>query len=214
MLGAVYPWTPMLALLCRRGLYSDHRRRFLLAWILWGFLFFSLSANKLPGYLLPLVPPACALCGLALAETRWARTALASAAALVAFVPVIGVVLPEALAAGLSRARLESVPWVMMMPLACFAPVCWWLEASGRRAWAVGTVAVLATWGVLYLKFNTAAKIEASVSARPLWSAIRHDPDAYCAGDLHRALRYALNYYTVEPLPDCESAPGKKMVGR
>ncbi len=58
LLGAVFPWTPLVVLLRKpRG----HATRFLWAWLLFGFVFFSAAQNKLPGYLLPLLPSLAAL---------------------------------------------------------------------------------------------------------------------------------------------------------
>ena len=34
----------------------DPRKVFLLAWVVWGMVFFSMAANKLPAYILPLLP--------------------------------------------------------------------------------------------------------------------------------------------------------------
>ena len=49
LVAALFPWIPMLIPIARRSLYSDTRRRFLLAWVLFGLLFFSASRKKLPG---------------------------------------------------------------------------------------------------------------------------------------------------------------------
>ncbi|HJT90320.1 MAG TPA: glycosyltransferase family 39 protein, partial [Bryobacteraceae bacterium] len=74
LLGAMLPWTPLAALAGgRREAWRDPRRRFLLAWVLFGLLFFSASANKLPGYILPLLPAAAALAALGLSEAGNAR---------------------------------------------------------------------------------------------------------------------------------------------
>jgi hypothetical protein len=56
LLAGLLPWTPLLALLPRAGLWADRRTRLLAVWAGWGLVFFSLSTNKLPGYVLPLVP--------------------------------------------------------------------------------------------------------------------------------------------------------------
>src|ERR1039458_758085 len=58
--GALLPWTPLIFAAVRRSFYRDPRRLFLLLVVLWGLLLFSASVNKLPGYVLPLVP-ACAI---------------------------------------------------------------------------------------------------------------------------------------------------------
>jgi 4-amino-4-deoxy-L-arabinose transferase-like glycosyltransferase len=60
LLGAIFPWTPLIVLLFRRANWrtegNDPRRRLLVLWLAWGMLFFSVSTNKLLGYLLPLLP--------------------------------------------------------------------------------------------------------------------------------------------------------------
>ena len=68
LLAGLFPWTPLLALLFSARLFQDRRAQFLLAWFAWGFLFFSISRNKLPGYLLPLLPALAVLIGIACSE--------------------------------------------------------------------------------------------------------------------------------------------------
>ena len=68
--GLLLPWFPLLLLLGRRAAYRDPRRLFLLAWVVFGMVFFTAATNKLPGYLLPLLPAAAALMGLALDASR------------------------------------------------------------------------------------------------------------------------------------------------
>ncbi len=55
-----FPWTPIAALVFRKAWFADARMRFFGLWVLFGLMFFSAAANKLPGYLLPLVPAAWA----------------------------------------------------------------------------------------------------------------------------------------------------------
>src|SRR5437016_13020333 len=56
ILAGLFPWTPLAALLARPKTYDDVRVRFLVAWLIFGLLFFSVAQNKLPGYVLPLMP--------------------------------------------------------------------------------------------------------------------------------------------------------------
>ena len=63
LIGGLFPWSPLLLLPvgevvhAARGIFRDKQRAFLLWWVVLPFMFFSLSENKLPGYLLPILPP-------------------------------------------------------------------------------------------------------------------------------------------------------------
>src|SRR5439155_24742625 len=56
LLAGLFPWTPLAGLLFRPKLFADVRIRSLGAWLAFALLFFSLARNKLPGYVLPLMP--------------------------------------------------------------------------------------------------------------------------------------------------------------
>ena len=204
--AALMPWTPVLPLLARRALYCDRRRRFLLLWLLFVLVFFSFSKNKLPGYLLPLAPPAAALMGAAIAETKGARWALPAAALCLMAIPLALPLLPQALAAGLSRAPLPAFEWIWLPPIALALGI-YWLERQGRRATALAVMAIAATAAVTALKTIDLPAIDRAYSARPLWREIAARRDSVCVERLHRSWRYGLNYYSVTPLPDCSQSP-------
>ncbi|MGC9947197.1 MAG: glycosyltransferase family 39 protein [Bryobacteraceae bacterium] len=203
--AALMPWTPAFLLLARRALYRDARRQFLLLWMLFVLVFFSFSKNKLPGYLLPLAPPAAALMGIALAEAGRARWVLPAAAVCLTAIPVALPILPRALAAGLSRAPLPAVQWMWLLP-AALALGIYWLERRGRRAWALATMAVAIALGLGVLKSIDLPAIDRAYSARPLWREIAARRDGVCVESMHRSWRYGLNYYSEMPLPDCSQA--------
>jgi hypothetical protein len=85
IVAALFPWIPALALLFRRSLYSDSRRWFLLLWVVFGLVFFSASRNKLPSYILPLLPALAVLAGIAVAECKRPRWVFVAAAALLVY---------------------------------------------------------------------------------------------------------------------------------
>ena len=126
LVAGLLPWTPLLGLMARRTVYRDRQRVFLAVWVLVVLVLFSISVNKLPGYILPLLPAAAALMALALDEVADARVWLAACAALLVAFPITAQVLPAAVLNGLSRA-----------PRPVFQAV--WL-ARGRRG-AVGVAA-------------------------------------------------------------------------
>ena len=206
-IAGVFPWTPMLLLAGRRRLYDDVRLRLLLAWALFGLVLFSISTNKLPGYLLPLLPAAAALAGVSLAEIKQAKWWLGSVALLLLLVPPAAQVLPFALAAGLSRAPWPRIDWFWIPAALLVAGACWWLEARGRRRGAVLLLGGVMVAGVAALQWTTLAGIDRMVSARPLWRTIRDRSDQVCVDRMHRSWRYGLNYYSGVPLPECATAP-------
>ncbi len=207
LLAGLFPWTPLAAHLARRGVLKDWRTQLLGAWVVFGFVFFSASTNKLPGYLLPLVPAVCALMGIAVAEARGARWTLAVSALLLALAPAIAQILPEALQAGLRRASWTGAPLLWLVPAAGLALAVWRLAGGGRRIAAVLLLAMLTGAGMMAIKTTVAARVDDRATARPLWRAIAPRSQEVCVERMHRAWRYGLNYYSVTPLPDCESAP-------
>ena len=204
--GALVPWTPLAALLFRRGAAADPRRAFLLLWAAFGLIFLSASTNKLPGYVLPLMPALAALMGVALAERKRAPWLLAASAALLAAIPVAAVLLPRALAAGLSRAGAPAFHWTWLAPFAV-AAIVWVLERRGQRAAAFAALLAAVATGFVYLERTALPQIDLAVSARPVWREIAGRRDQVCVEDLHRSWRYGLNYYSGTPLAECATSP-------
>jgi len=202
LLAALLPWTPLLALLVRRKSYQDPRRRFLLAWFLFTLLFFSAMLNKLPGYILPALPAAAALAGIALDEIPRARTLLVLCALLLVFFPIAATMLPDAILNGLSHAPKPHFQPLWLAPIA-IAAVAWMLESRGRRLAATFVIAAAAAFGVALLKTAAAPDLDARVSARGLWRQVSSESESVCLGDLKRDWVYGLNYYAGRALPSC-----------
>jgi len=205
LLGLLAPWTPMLYLLLRRDGYRDPRRRFLLAIVLWGMLFFSVAPNKLPGYVLPLLPAIAALAGAAFADCTANRALLPACALLLVIFPVAVPLLPAAIASGLSHAPAAQFQALWLAPLAIAAAVA--LLQRRNAAAAVCVVSAGAAIGIFYLKLSAAPTIDAFATARPLWRQIAASRDQVCVHDavdaLDRGFRYGLNFYSGTPLPTC-----------
>ena len=136
LVAGLLPWTPLLGLMARRTVYRDGQRVFLAVWVLVVLVLFSISVNKLPGYILPLLPAAAALMALALDEVSDARVWLAACAALLVAFPITAQVLPAAVLNGLSRAPRPVFQAVWLAP-AGVALLAWMLEARGKRVAAV-----------------------------------------------------------------------------
>jgi 4-amino-4-deoxy-L-arabinose transferase-like glycosyltransferase len=205
------PWMPLLALAVGRGRESDPRRRFLGATVVFGVILFSASTNKLPGYVLPLLPALCALAALALDEIRDARWWLAACAALLAVFPIAAPVLPAAAANEWGAAPKLAFHWSWLAPALPLA-AAWWLEARGRRVAAVMAIATGATVGIVYLKERSGPELARLANARALAEEARRHPGDVCAGDLKRDWDYGLHYYLGSALPPCATNPKGFMV--
>jgi len=207
LIAGFFPWSPLLWLLFEKRTYKDERAVFLLAWLAWGFLFFSVSRNKLPGYLLPLFPAAATLIGIAIAEANARTVKLAclfgACAVLLAITPMVGQILPQALVSGLSRLGVfvVSVSSNWLIPVLLIVVVGGFLEWKGRREWAVAAIAVLTTIAVVRLVLETYPALDRDASARTKW---RSSADSItCVSNENRSLRYGLSYYAGRNLSDC-----------
>jgi 4-amino-4-deoxy-L-arabinose transferase-like glycosyltransferase len=203
VLGAgLLPWTPALVAIFRRTLYADARLRLLAAVCSFGFLFFSASTNKLPGYLLPLFPSIAVLLGAGLAAERRMAPVFGLCAAAISIFPAAADILPAAVARGLSRAAVPTFHWTWLLPLpAVVAAVM--LERAGKRHRAFGVVATATAAALVLLKVMAYPTLDEQVSARSLWRRIQPCQSSICLGDLHRSQRYGLNYYSQYSLPSC-----------
>jgi 4-amino-4-deoxy-L-arabinose transferase-like glycosyltransferase len=197
----LFPWTPAVALLFRRDAYSDERRILLLLWLMFGLVFFSVATNKLPGYVLPLLPPAAALIGIGLSEAN-ARWVVPASAAMLCLIGPVATILPQLLAGGLSRSHLPAWNFAWLLPLA-LVPVVWRMP----RSIAIFLTAIALTAGVIYIKLASFPAIDAAYSARPIWRQIAAAPDSVCVEEIPRNWRWGLNYYSVTPLPGCAQTP-------
>jgi 4-amino-4-deoxy-L-arabinose transferase-like glycosyltransferase len=210
LLGLLYPWTPLVTGLAPR-LWRGTPRRVWAATLLFGFVFFSASANKLPGYLLPLFPSLAALLAVGVREAAEARRALPVAGLLLALAPVAASALPDALLVGLRRAEWGGLPWEYVAAAVPVAALAWWLEGRARRVAAVAVVAAGMAAGIIYIQLSTYPVIDQVVSSRALARRVMGQPAPVCVERLHRAQRYGLNYYLGAPLPEC-AASGRPLM--
>jgi len=205
LVAGFFPWSPLLLMLFEKQIYKDPRVTFLLGWLAWGFFFFSVSRNKLPGYLLPLFPAAAALIGIALAEAKSRILKMvcliAACAALLLLIPAIQEVLPPALVSGLARGGFLSVPAIWIFPVVLITLLCGFLEWRNHREWAIAVIALVTTVAVVRLVWEVYPLLDRQASARTQW---RSNPDSItCVSNENRSLRYGLSYYAGRSLPDC-----------
>jgi 4-amino-4-deoxy-L-arabinose transferase-like glycosyltransferase len=201
ILLGLFPWTPLAALLLRGKTYDDVRVRSLALWLVYALLFFSVARNKLPGYVLPLMPPLAIVLAVGLEKTGSAMKWWIAACTLpMLLLPGIATSLPNALLFGVKHASVSlrpSLPFLIGVPVVVV--VAWWLAWKNNSAFAIAVAAMGMIVGVVYLKGRTFRELDARVSARSFerdnLGAIQRGET--CIGDeVRRDWQYQLNYYS------------------
>jgi len=141
ILIGLFPWSgllpPALASLSPRRSRVD---LFLLLWFALPFLFFSVAGSKLPGYILPCLPPLALLMGRAadrwMEDRRWARAA-----------GFVGLVLGALVAIGFAYLRLDESVWTLALPAAVWSLAVTFLVSRRVEADPAGALRLLRVGG-------------------------------------------------------------------
>ena len=205
LIAALFPWTPLLGLLAFPGAFCDQRRRLLACTSLFGLLVFSAVLNKLPGYLLPLMPSTFALIGAQFNNRplqQLNRAWLFGCALLVSTIPMLSRAMPEWLAMGRFQwTPIKNVTIIEMF----YAAVCVLAVFLLRRSWAVASLVLCVCAGGLYLKQVADPVLDTQVSARGVFRELKALPGTVCDAGLNRDWQFGLASYRGSPLPSCPS---------
>jgi hypothetical protein len=179
-------------------------RAFLCLWTLLPIVFFSLSQSKLPGYILPAVPP----CALLLAdwlrsrETSLNRGMMAAHALLLGTLVAFVLVFPTLF---IRHIQMPKAGWYLVASAALLtvAGVYVALRRSGVRVLRAATLVPVILMVGFILK-AAAPDIDNYYSARPVARQIARNYGSQtplAVFDVRRELRYGLNFYRNEPIP-------------
>jgi 4-amino-4-deoxy-L-arabinose transferase-like glycosyltransferase len=214
LLAGLFPWTPLLGLLFRKKDRWDLSQQFLLATSLFGLLLFSVSLNKLPGYILPLLPSIFTLIGTQFtAGCLWQvrRAWLLCCACLVATVPLLAYILPHALAVGrLSWSVLGFAVRSVTATEVFYVALPILVVILARRSWTPTLLVLSLVAGAFYLKVKGDPTIDESVSARGLWHRIQPISKDTCQDWVGRDWLYGLQFYRGSEFPPCATDGGFK----
>ncbi|HWE50588.1 MAG TPA: glycosyltransferase family 39 protein, partial [Bryobacteraceae bacterium] len=196
----LYPWFPLLFLpsvAAPVNFRSGIRFRTLAAVVIFGFLFFTLSLNKLPGYLIPLLPSTFAVLGVGLAGTQRGPAAFIPPWLLIGALPAAASFAPNVLGAHGIRATDFPVFELIVPLLLCALTGAIIVIFARDKAFKISIFATGAAF--LWFQFASFPAFDAAGSARPLLS--RGTPNCVPAGP--RDLVYGLYYYSGKELPKC-----------
>ncbi|MCU1338539.1 MAG: glycosyl transferase, family 39 [Bryobacterales bacterium] len=203
ILAGLFPWTPLAPLLARRNLYQDVRVRFLAFWLLFGLVFFSAALNKLPGYVLPLLPALAIMLAVAVDKTPSAGWWIGSCVVLLIAAPAIAAFLPDALLSGGTSAYFSFARLARGWPFAVAAAGVFWLVWLGKREQAMLAAALSAVAAIAYFKIAVLPVLDQRYSVREFWRANAAEIQSACVKDVRREWAYGLNYYAGHALPQC-----------
>jgi 4-amino-4-deoxy-L-arabinose transferase-like glycosyltransferase len=193
-------------LVVRAKTYEETRIRFLSIWFVAAFVFFSAVPNKLPLYVLPLMPALAIILAVAVDKTPGREWWLAGSMLLLVLMPSISAALPVGLLGGAMKAHWSFS--AAGLPIIAVATVVWWLARRGLLAEAMVTCAAAVALGVGYLKLRTLPLLEQRDSVREFSRAHQLQlTDACVDPHVSRAWAYGLEYYGDRGLPECGSAP-------
>jgi 4-amino-4-deoxy-L-arabinose transferase-like glycosyltransferase len=211
LLAGLFPWTPLAGLLIGSTPYRNERVRFLAIWLAYALVFFSAAQNKLPGYVLPLLPALAIVLAFALDKTPQAGWWIGSCVVLLVATPAIATYLPDALVSGGSSARFPFARLAGGWPFALAAAGIFWMARVAKNKLAkrehvmiAATLAALAAIG--YFKFAVLPVLDQRYSVRAFWRTNAAQIEGACIKDVPRHWVYGLNYYAGRPLPECTGA--------
>ena len=216
ILLAIFPWTLLLIPAAQKFVRQGKERHgeraselFLLSWVAFPLIFFSVSQSKLPGYILPAVPALllvltkAVLDGVERAPIRWPGLLPASGLLATALLVRIGAAkLARQFAAEDATRALGHVAVLAAISAAVVALLG--LARSHTVALFVTALVLLSLVArtdraLAELDRNFSAR-SAAEEARKLWPDFR--PDRAATWQLKRSLSYQLDFYTHADLPE------------
>jgi 4-amino-4-deoxy-L-arabinose transferase-like glycosyltransferase len=206
----LYPWFPLLFLpsvAAPAEFRTAIRFRTLAAVVVFGFVFFSASLNKLPGYLIPLLPSAFALAGVGVSRMQSRPAVFVAPLMLLAALPGAATFAPQVLAAHGIHVNFPLIRLAVPVIICALLAAC---VAFFGRSKAFFITAAMAAAAFLWFQFAAFPAFDAAGSARAL--AGPGFPGCTPAGP--RDLLYGLYYYSGKELPKCAilDASGTRVV--
>jgi 4-amino-4-deoxy-L-arabinose transferase-like glycosyltransferase len=215
ILLALLPWTVLLwpafdqgMRLWRAKSWGDSPGFFVACWAVFPVIFFSFSQSKLPGYVLPSIPPLALICAIAgiraLDEARASRLICAGLGATWLVIGVAGF-------AAMRSSRLhvtESIPnvtGVTVVVLGAIAGATLVTLSFARKEKLLIALTMLSTCiAVFFVNFAILPAVDPMVSARSHAEFMRNDqhPDRIFTYQLARSWNWGLAVYFRRELPE------------
>jgi hypothetical protein len=217
VLLALLPWTALLWPVVQEGLRLWRERSwvqspgfFFACWAAFPLFFFSLSQSKLPGYILPAIPPLALLCAVSVVRATSGGRAKARAILAGIALPWILVSIVAGIAASRFAFHIFGNAWlqlslpILVAALALFAAVILMVaNYLGKQRHVPLLCAVIVAIGVEGVSLKILPSLDSFISARPHAEFMRNDqhPDRIFTYQLSRSWTYGLAFYFRRELP-------------
>ncbi|MGB8542206.1 MAG: glycosyltransferase family 39 protein [Candidatus Acidiferrales bacterium] len=214
---AMLPWTVLLISAGREGLqlwrersWSNSPGFFYACWAIFPIIFFSLSQSKLPGYILPAIPPLALLC--AVSAPRVFRRSRVGAILVCLGISLVWVALSLFLFYMARKFALGGIgtispPVLSKCAIAISVLLAMILLLAGVRRKLSMTVAVTSlsvAAAVIVANVSILPTLDSDLSARPHAAFLRGElrPDRIFTYRLNRSWNYGLAFYFRRELPE------------
>ena len=218
---ALIPWTALLIPVAREGMRAWREKSwagspglFPACWAIFPLLFFSCSQSKLPGYILPGIPPLILLCAAGAANLpKMSRTMSivvgTGIGAVWVALSIIGLrftkTVPQSL---LEQMGLPRISWIFVCGAIILAILMSVLGACRKPELLTVACIISVALIVAFANFRILPILDRLYSARPYAEAVRYDrrPDRIFTWKLKRNWEYGLAFYFERELPQWSPA--------
>jgi 4-amino-4-deoxy-L-arabinose transferase-like glycosyltransferase len=212
---ALLPWTafllgclPEVMELRRVKSWQSSPGLFFACWAIFPVVFFSFSQSKLPGYILPVIPPLALLASVgairAFEQRRRMALAIAAGTALV-WIALAIYLLHTLTSAPLRQAFPNHVSLIVAIVIALTAVAALLVFAGYRQnlLLAVGICCATVVATLLVANLIILPQLDPAISARPYAATLRNDlhPERIFTFELKRSWTYGLAFYFRRELP-------------
>ncbi len=221
MLLALLPWTALLWLAAQEGAriwreksWTNSPGFFFACWAVFPVLFFSLSQSKLPGYILPAIPPLALLCAIAAVRAlNWSAAVSATLGSVLfaAWAVLVGAglhgvhrLVAERLWSGHASAHVAVMRGFPLASLAFAGMIVIVVVFYKRPAIAMPLLVACMAINVAIVSLGELPALDPLYSARPHAAFMRNDqrPDRIFTYRLSRSWGWGLAFYFHRELPE------------
>ena len=209
---SIFPW-PFFAVLAsvellrKRMPWGGSTSLFFLSWFAFPVLFFTISQSKLPGYVLPAVPPLVLLTTRSWARRRVGDSAVARASLFTGIFILIGAAVVATRIRVPVGSRFEEFwAWPWLAGIAGAGLLLCGLALSHKKLLVAFTTCALVLSAVELSNLYLLPRSDPIYSARqvgPLLVFYQEDSVRVCIYKLQRSWAYGLNFYAHRELPEC-----------